>query len=299
MLRMTSGLGLSLATVSLVAVSLSAQAPSATAPLEAMVATERAFAERATVVGWKQAFLEYFADDAVAFAGEGTAPARDGLREAPDPPKDLQLLWEPRWGDIAASGDLGYLTGPSKNINPARNNGAPRFGNYASIWKRQPDGTYKVIIDVGVNVPDEPPFAPGFTRAPAANRYAASSGETVDTARQRLAAADAALNRAAITGQINGYQGHLAEGVRFHRFDRLPVVGLTAATAWLRAQPPFTAGDARFAEVAASRDLGYTWGTYAVAATGNTLAEKGFYVRAWTRDGSGTWAVALDVTQPQ
>ena len=36
-----------------------------------------------------------------------------------------------------------------------------------------------------------------------------------------------------------------------------------------------------------------------VAATGNTLAEKGFYVRAWTRDGSGTWAVALDVTQPQ
>jgi len=99
--------------------------------------------------------------------------------------------------------------------------------------------------------------------------------------------------------QDAGYQGKLAEGVRLHRFAVMPVVGITAATAWLKTQPAYTAGEARFAEVAQSRDLGYTWGTYALAAAGNTQAEKGFYVRAWTRAADGSWAVALDVTQPQ
>ena len=36
--------------------------------LDEMVRTERRFAERALVVGWKQAFLEYFADSAVGSA---------------------------------------------------------------------------------------------------------------------------------------------------------------------------------------------------------------------------------------
>ena len=35
--------------------------------LTQMIEAERAFAARALVVGWKQAFLEYFADDAVGF----------------------------------------------------------------------------------------------------------------------------------------------------------------------------------------------------------------------------------------
>ncbi|MEQ1760069.1 MAG: hypothetical protein ABL986_17265 [Vicinamibacterales bacterium] len=299
MLRGASWLGVSLAVTSALAVvvSVSAQGRDNPSPLERMVAAERAFAQRATVVGWKQAFIEYFADDAVAFAGNETSPAKEGLRQAPDPPRDLQLLWEPRWGDAAASGDLGYLTGPSTNINPARNNGAPRYGNYASIWKRQADGSYKVLIDVGVNLPSEPPFAPGFTRAPGANRY--TGGDTVDAARRALSAADAELDRLAVTSQATGYQGKLAEGVRLHRFAVMPVVGVTAATAWLKTQPAYTSGEARFADVAQSRDLGYTWGTYVLAAAGNSTPEKGFYVRAWTRAADGSWAVALDVTQPQ
>src|SRR5215211_6002795 len=71
-----------------------------------MVETERAFAARALVVGWKQSFLEYFADDAIGFDG-GVGLAKDQLRATPDPPQDLQLLWEPRYGDVAASGELG------------------------------------------------------------------------------------------------------------------------------------------------------------------------------------------------
>ena len=43
--------------------------------LDEMVQSECRFAARALVVGWKQAFLEYFADDAVGFDGDQAAPA--------------------------------------------------------------------------------------------------------------------------------------------------------------------------------------------------------------------------------
>ena len=57
-----------------------------------MVDTERAFAARAKVVGWKQAFLEYFADEAIGFDGEQTGSAKAQFRTLPDPPRDMQLL---------------------------------------------------------------------------------------------------------------------------------------------------------------------------------------------------------------
>jgi len=277
-----------------------AQSPSASsqpggdAALTQMADTERAFATRATVVGWKQAFLEYFAEDAVGFDGERAGSARDQIRQIPDPPKDAQLLWEPRYGDIAASGELGWLTGPSTSINPARNNGAPRHGNYASVWKRQADGTFKVVIDVGINTPEPVVFARGFTRAPASDRYTGSPGAS---ARESLAAADAALTKATLRNQAEAYRNHLAAGARLHRFNVMPLTTATAILDWLKQQPPFTEGTPGYAEAARSGDMGYTWGRYAVK--GSTEAERGFYVRVWTRQRDGAWKLALDVLQPQ
>src|SRR4029077_1370418 len=45
--------------------------------LEAMIESERAFAMRAIVVGWKQAFLDYFSDSAVGYDGENVGSAKD------------------------------------------------------------------------------------------------------------------------------------------------------------------------------------------------------------------------------
>ena len=91
---------------------------------------------------------------------------------------------------------------------------------------------------------------------------------------------------------------------RLHRQGMLPLVGKTPALAWLRTQPAYTAGETRFSEASASLDLGYTWGSYALAAApepagAHGTAEKGFYTRVWVRGRSGVWRVVLDVLQPQ
>jgi hypothetical protein len=61
--------------------------------LTQMIETERAFAARALVVGWKNAFLDYFSPAAVGFADGQPGSAREQIAKNPDPPKDLQLIW--------------------------------------------------------------------------------------------------------------------------------------------------------------------------------------------------------------
>ena len=270
--------------------------------LTQMIETERAFAARALVVGWKNAFLDYFSPAAVGFADGQPGSAREQIGKNPDPPKDLQLIWEPRFGDVAASGELGYLTGPVRNVRASRDGGRPRFSNYASVWKRQKDGSFKVVMDVGVNTPSAVPFPAGFTRAPHQNRFTGDYDESTPP----LGTADELLNSALKTSQLRAYRPRLAEGVRFHRQNQMPIVGIPAATKWLASQRAVSSADSRFSEVARSGDLGYTWGTFTIAPRRVTAGgrgqqtvniQAGFYVRVWVRERNGQWKVALDVLQ--
>jgi hypothetical protein len=290
--------------------------------LETMVETEREFARRALDVGWKQAFLDFFSDSAIGYDGDQVGLAKEQIRGNPDPPKDHQLLWEPRYGDVSRSGELGYLTGPSRNILPSRNNGQPRHGVYASVWKRERDGSFRVVMDVGTTTPRAPTFPESFTRAPSANRFAGD----LDDRTPPLGTADSVLNSDLQTGAVRAYRGRLAPGVRFHRPQTMPVVGEAAVLRLLANQPRYEQIDSRFAESAQSGDLGYTWGTWsrplppargragagtrsggqgqpAAPSSGGASArsggparfETGFYVRVWVRERSGQWKVALDV----
>lgn len=262
--------------------------------LRQMIDRERAFAARALVIGWKDAFLEFFSDSSTGFAAGSAGWAKDQIRANPDPPADLQLLWEPRLGDMAVSGDLGYLTGPVRRVQASRDNGRPRHSVYTSIWKRERDGTFRVIMDVGIPVPSAAPFAAGFTRPAYPGRFTGDYDENTPP----LGTADGILNSALRSNHVRAYRGLLAEGARLHRPGILPVVGERNITRWAGSQRAYALADTRYSEAARSGDLGYTWGTYLVTGTPGAR-EEGFYVRVWVRYRDGQWKLALDVLQPQ
>jgi ketosteroid isomerase-like protein len=172
------------------------------------------------------------------------------------------------------------------------------------VWKRQKDGSFKVVMDVGINTPREVSFPAGFTRAPHQNRF---TGD-YDDSTAPLGTADEVLNSALKSDPLRAYRPRLADGVRFHRQNQQPIVGTQAATKWLASQRAVSSADSRFSEVARSGDLGYTWGTYTIAPSRTVTArgrgqsqtlnvEAGFYVRVWVRERGGQWKVALDVLQ--
>lgn len=276
---------------SVAAAPMAAQVRSA---LVEMLDTERAFAARAGVVGSKQAFLEYFADDAIDFDGDRVVAAKPEIAKQPDPPPGAALRWEPRLGAMSAAGDLGFLTGPVESINPARDNGRPRPALYASVWKRQADGQFRVVLDVGVPLQVPADFAPGFTDVGPVGRSTSQAGGP--DAERSLRDADTTLTVEAHRGQAGAYAPWTGPATRLHRSGTPPPVGAAAIRAWLEFQPPYSSGATRGAVVAQSGDLGYTYGTYAWE---GSAPQHGFYARVWTRDTGGNWHLILDVLQPQ
>lgn len=123
-------------------------APSA----ELVMSADRAFAKNGAEQGARAAFVRWVADDAVAFSPKGFdfgAAVREGYGRAFQ--GDPQFQWGPVLGDISPSGDLGFTVGEARITIAGANGGLPRlnYSKYLTIWKRQPDGTYRFVVDMG------------------------------------------------------------------------------------------------------------------------------------------------------
>ncbi len=285
-----AGIGFAVGLLTCVMAAQTSMAPD----FEAMADAEREFAKAATVKGWRDAFLDFFADDAIAFAPAVTN-AKERLRKQPSTPfSEFELIWEPRTGDVAASGDLGWLTGPSTSLNRKDPEPKPGYGCYLSVWRKQPDGRWKVFIDVGASAPAPVEFAPGLTRTAAEKRWVGK--ESRDTSTQSLALADRDLNAAvAADGPAKAFGTRVTALSRLHHPGFSPLVGRDAIVGWLEQNATAAVARDTSAESAASGDVGYTFGTF------ETTAPKpiaGVYVRLWSRDADGKWWVMADVAQP-
>lgn len=254
--------------------------------LAAMADTERAFAAAARVKGIRDAFLEFFTDDAMFVPGDGLA--KDQLRsQKPEPFSVRELVWEPRTGDVAASGELGWLTGPGTFVNHAGPDTTPRYSNYLSVWRKEADGRWRVFIDLGTRVNAPATFAPGFTRFAFEGRY--TGGEAQAAATASLIAADRALNEHVSTdGAAAAYARVLAPGARVHR-QGVGALEDRAALDWFERHAKAMSAATTTGESANSADLGYTYGRYEL--TGQKPAT---YLRIWSRQRDGSWRVVVD-----
>ena len=102
------------------------------------------------------AFAEWFAEDGVMLGnGRPAAQGREAVRRAANwSPSEYQLLWTPTDAMMGPSGDMGYtwghFEGRSKDAN---GNPVIRTGRYITVWRRQADGQWKVVLEAGSNEP--------------------------------------------------------------------------------------------------------------------------------------------------
>lgn len=264
------------------------------AELERVVASERAFAARAQVINARQAFVEYFAPDAILFA-PFAAPAFPRLRESAD--WSVNIQWYPAAAAISGAGDLGYTTGPAE-YRPTPDAVPNSFGHYTSVWQRQPDGSYRVLIDVGIDHGAPPVRIPDWS-PPA---QAPSPALALDPAQRRVALEalhrlDAQTGAAAQDDVHTSFARVLAEDARLHRSGRLPVVGRAEALADLDAAAQTFGWSPEATVVAESGDFGFAYGRgrWVRARTGESgeLA----YLNIWQRR-AGEWRLIVHVSRP-
>lgn len=96
--------------------------------------------------------LSYYADDAVSL------PANEELlTNHPDMQKSwmarlapgVSLSWTPMYVEAAKSGDLAYILGSyTMTTKAAKGTPATDRGKYLAVWKKQPDGSWKIEADM-------------------------------------------------------------------------------------------------------------------------------------------------------
>jgi len=100
------------------------------------------------------AFASWFADDGVEL-GNGDAPHIGKVaivKSANWSPKDYQLTWTPTDAMMGPSGDMGYTWGHFEgHSKDANGNPVVTSGRYMTVWRREPDGSWKVVLDAGAN----------------------------------------------------------------------------------------------------------------------------------------------------
>lgn len=272
-----------------------AQPAATAAALEDVLAADAAFAARSVEVGQQAAFLEVLADESVLFRPEAVA-GRAWL--ATHESATGRLEWTPTAAAVNCSGQLAVTTGRWRYVNAA--GGEPVSGHYLSLWRRDAEGRWRVLLDHGIDhaAEAEPPEALAGLLA------TLWAGEASGTCGERLGRSSLEHAEAAFNGSIRrrGLPAALsraaATGALVYRDDSPPA----------RRAGDGPALDARFGKGSVARHVGVIVQpgsdlavSHGVLSTGGTEGampvHEAVYVRVWTLQGK-RWRVAIDLQTP-
>ncbi len=110
-------------------------------------ATENAFAK--TMVDRDvEAFATFLADEAVFFSGEQLLRGKEAIVAAWSAyytGDAAPFLWHSKTVEVLESGTLAHSSGPV--LTPD----GQEVADFNSVWRREPDGSWKVVFDKGCN----------------------------------------------------------------------------------------------------------------------------------------------------
>lgn len=280
----------------IIASSVPAQDRRIVEPLMAMIMTERAFSRMSEEKGIRESFTEFIAEDGILFRPRAVF-GKKWMQENPLPPSKTRplLVWQPIFAGISHAGDLGYTTGPWQFKNDIKDAKFSGFGNFMTVWKKQPDGKWKFVVDLGVSNPE--PKKPSLLTygEPASGRFT----RDVEKGRSDLQNTERDFSKAsAKRGAVEAFLAYASSDVRVFRNNKQPFIGRKAAvSAWTPLAIEWT-WTTQSADVSKSGDLGYSYGLYAMRdKAANSITETGNYMRVWKRV-NGEWKLLLDLTDP-
>ncbi len=113
--------------------------------------TDRYYSAMSAKEGMNTAFLAMFDSAGVMLnANHWPIVGYDSIKASLLAESDsaFTLTWEPLFEKMAASGELGYTYG-TYQLKDKASDSVMGVGNYATIWIKQADGTWKAILDTG------------------------------------------------------------------------------------------------------------------------------------------------------
>jgi ketosteroid isomerase-like protein len=261
---------------------------------DSMVQTEYAFGRAVREHGLRDGFLMYLDEHAIAFAPEPTGAQKFYASRNAGP---STLSWYPAMARLAASGDFGFTTGPWQ-VSFTDRDGKPAVahGDYATVWHRKADGSWRWLLDAGVA------HAPPTGKSPALPDTVDTATYLLPGAKRRSAASSTALadldvkftELATHTGMRAAYHALGTQDMRLLQFDSQPLVGRAAILNHTPVEKAALQWVMSGSGIATSGDLGYTYGMAYFARNDQTKAPQSVYVHIWEHTSHG-WRLLLDL----
>jgi ketosteroid isomerase-like protein len=248
---------------------------------------EREFSQSAAARGFIGAFLDYFDDSCVAFY-----PQPENAKHAltGEPESRASLIWRPTFVEVSASGDFGFTTGPSEYRAGGVKDSTVYYGHFVSVWKKNGDGKWKVVLDIGSGYPKSEKKEEMFL-AKELPSHEMKKSVSVERERVVMMAADSALSELIqVRGIKTALQKFASDDVRVYRKGSFPAQGKNNGVELVRNEKPLHY-NLYAGKISSAADLGFTYGI-AVDAASDTSS----YVRIWQKENG--WKVVVDVMKP-
>jgi len=269
--------------------------------ISSLVDEEYAFAKASLNDGIKTAFLTFLSDEAIIFTPDIT----NGKEWHTNRQLSNNILnWKPVFADISISGELGYTTGPWEFSLGEEPNKPVAFGHYVSIWQKQSDEKWKVIVDIGISHSSIDIF--DLKNISKENIQHGSSldiitdvnnGEVL-TSLKKIDLEFARLSKSG--GFMKAFVTFAGKDVRVYREEQLPAVGKVAALELIREENYSSICNPHEYGISNSSDLGYTYGISEYTEPGNIeqVVQRSTYLRIWKKEPYAKWHIVLDITNP-
>ncbi len=252
--------------------------------LQKVYDTEKAFEKAVAEKGVNQAFIEFSTSDGVCFFTGSPANCREFWRTTPKSP--AFITWNPTFIDVSSNGALGYSTGNSVYRPNGKDDKNAFYGEYATVWMRQPNGTYLAVLDIGIS----------HEQQNSETKWTSPSDSGKEMNAQRSSAADNAttfFETATKQGLGKAYKSYLAEDARMLREGKMPIVGKNSILDEVKKFKSKIKFNKRtiFTEAA---DMAYISNIYEVLDKSGKTTETGNFLQVWKLRG-GKWLIVFDV----
>jgi len=153
-------MGVLVSSLVVIGLTLACQQPPPPSPPDTRAVDERAIREadaaasRAFAAKDVEASVGFYADDALWLAPNapmqtGKEAIRKSTSEMMATP-GLALSWQASKVEASRGGDLAYSIGTYQGtMNDAKGKPVTDRGKYVLVWKKQPDGRWKIVADIG------------------------------------------------------------------------------------------------------------------------------------------------------
>ncbi|MGC4052485.1 MAG: DUF4440 domain-containing protein [Paludibaculum sp.] len=117
-----------------------------------LMEADRAF-DAATLARGLEGWMSYFADDARLNQRPAEIVGKPALREfyaKMFARREFSIRWQPVHAEASKNGTLGFTYGVSQvSYRDEKGELVKHEGRYLTVWRKQPDGSWKVATDIG------------------------------------------------------------------------------------------------------------------------------------------------------